>query len=327
MSYTDTEVLSEQQIADLHATSFSDTFPSSKQKTSVSVAKTTFDAEDADMAAFTFVGVLAADVSSGEFDLPSWPEVVVQIRRALEDEDCCVDQVVRLIGSEPVLAARIIKMANSALVSRAAPVSDLRGAVNRLGFEMVRNVAISLAMEQIFHGEAIKAARPYLAELWLHSTKVAALAFILAKQAPQINADEAFLAGLVHDIGKLYVLMRAQNDAVLFDCEDALHDIMDAWHTSIGRAIVESWNLSEDLADAVGDHELHELEGGGPPTLTDIVCVANLLANQKQDDIDNPVDLNEIAACRRLGLNADLCVDIILESEEEIQHLRQSLGV
>ena len=120
------------------------------------------------------------------------------------------------MGSARVLGGRIQKMANSALISRATPVSDLRSAVNRLGFEMVRNVAISLAMEQIFHGEAAKAVKPYLAELWIHSTKVAALAYLLAKRAPKINADEAFLAGLVHDIGILYVLMRAQNVSVVF---------------------------------------------------------------------------------------------------------------
>lgn len=59
--------------------------------------------------------------------------------------------------------------------------------------------------------------------------------------------------------------MRAQENTVLFDCEDALEEIMDAWHSSIGRAIVESWQLSEDLARAVSDHELYDLEGGGQP--------------------------------------------------------------
>ena len=224
-----------------------------------------------------------------------------------------------------MLAARILKMANSALISRSEPVRDLQSAVNRLGFDMVRGVAISLAMEQIFHGETAAAIKPYLAELWLHSIKVAALAYLLAKRDPRINADEAFLAGLVHDIGKLYVLMRAQNDPVLFDCEDSLQEIMDAWHTSIGRAIVESWNFSEDLAQAVSDHELYDLEGRGPPTLTDVVAVANLLANQQKDELANQVDLNEVPACRRLGLDAQTCAEIIQSSEVEIKALHQAL--
>ncbi len=317
MSHTDTDVLSEQQLANLHGTSLSGADMSLNQES----------AEDQDTAAFTFVGMLAADVSSGEFDLPSWPEIVIQIRRALEDEDCCIEHVERLVGSEPVLAARILKMANSALISRGEPVRDLRSAINRLGFDMVRSVAISLAMEQIFHGETVKAIKPYLAEIWLHSTKVAALAYLLAKRVPRINADEAFLAGLVHDIGKLYVLMRAQNDPVLFDCEDSLQDIMDAWHTSIGRAIVESWGFSEDLAQAVSDHELYDLEGHGPPTLTDVVAVANLLANQQKCDLANQVDLNEVPACHRLGLDTETCADIIQSSKVEIKALHKALRI
>lgn len=317
MSHTDTDVLSEQQIADLHGASLSFADMSSNQESSV----------DANTAAFTFVGMLAADVSSGEFDLPSWPEVVVQIRRALEDEDCCIENIVRLIGSEPVLAARTFKMANSALIGRSEPVTDLQSAVTRLGFNMVRSVAISLAMEQIFHGEAAKAVKPYLAELWIHSTKVAALAYLLAKRAPKINADEAYLAGLVHDIGKLYVLMRGQNDSVLFDCEDSLQDIMDAWHTSIGQAIVESWGFSEELAAAVGDHELYELGGRGPPTLTDVVSVANLLAKNENSEPHDHVDLNEVPACHRLGLNTETCADIIQSSEVEIKALHKALRI
>lgn len=327
MSFSDTEVLSEQQVADLHGQSLSAAEVLLNPELSASSSEAVSDQEGADTAAFTFVGVLAADVSSGEFDLPSWPEVVVQIRRALEDEDCHIERIVRLIGSEPVLAAKILKMANSALISRSEPVSDLRSAVSRLGFEMIRNTAISLAMEQIFQGEAVAAVKPYLAELWLHSTKVAALAYLLAKRVPKINADEAFLAGLIHAIGKLYVLIRAQNDSVLFDCEDALQEIMGAWHTSIGRAIVESWGFSEELAQAVGEHELYDLEGGGPATLTDVVAVANLLAKQPNDEVDNPVELNEVPACRRLALDADSYSDVVLAAEDDVQELRRVLGV
>ena len=317
MSHTDTVVLKEQQIADLHGSPLSD----------VDMPLNQDSAEDVHTSAFTFIGMLATDISSGEFDLPSWPEIMIQIRRALENEDCCIEHIVRLVGAEPVLAARILKMANSLLISRSEPVRDLRSAVNRLGFDLVRRVAISLAMEQAFHGEMAKAVKPYLAEFWLHSTKVAALAYLLARRNPRINADEAFLAGLLHDIGKLYVLMRVQNEPVLFDSEDSLQDIMDAWHTSIGRAIVESWGFSEDLAQAVSDHELYDLEGRGPPTLTDVISVANLLANNENSEPSDRVDLNEVPACHRLGLDTETCADIIQSSEVEITVLHEALQI
>ncbi len=327
MSHKDTDMLSEQQAAEMHGPSLSGVNQLLDQESSESDASAAPDAEDVDTEARTFVRMLAADVSSGKFDLPSWPEVVVQIRQALEDEECSIDNIVRLIGSDAVLAARTFKIANSALISRGEPVNDLQSAVTRLGFDMVRSVAISLAMEQIFHGEAAKAVKPYLVELWLHSTKVAALAYLLAKRDPRINADEAFLVGLVHDIGKLYVLMRAQNDPVLFDCEESLQEIMDAWHTSIGRAIVESWGFSEELAQAVSDHELYDLEGSGPPTLTDVVAVANLLAKDENSEPSDRVDLNEVSTCRRLGLNTETCADIIQSSAVEIQAMLQALCI
>ena len=121
--------------------------------------------------------------------------------------------------------------------------------------------------------------------------------------------------------------MRAQNDPVLFDCEDSLQDIMDAWHTSIGRAIVESWGFSEELAAAVSDHELYDLEGCGPPTLTDVVSVANLLAKTENSEPSDCVDLNEVPACRRLGLDTETFADVIQSSEVEIQALHQVLRI
>ena len=102
---------------------------------------------------------------------------------------------------------------------------------------------------------------------------------------------------------------------------------MDAWHTSIGRAIVESWNFPEELVAAVSDHELYDLEGGGRPTLTDVVAVANLLANQKKDESADQVDLSEFPVCRRLRLHTMIGAEIIRASEKEIQGLHQLLGI
>ncbi len=77
----------------------------------------------------------------------------------------------------------------------------------------------------------------------------------------------------------------------------------------------------------MGDHEKHDLEGGGPPTLTDVVSVANLLANNENSEPSDRVDLNEVFACHRLGLNAETCAEIIQSSEDEIQALHKALRI
>ena len=284
-------------------------------------------ADDLDTATFTFVNTLATDISSGEFELPCWPEIVVQIKRALENDECSVEQLVRLIGSEPVLAARLLKVVNSELHHGREPINDLRTIVNRLGVDVVRGVAISLAAGQSCHGHDLRPVKPYLAELWQHSVQVAAIAYILAKQYTKISPDEAHLAGLLHDVGKLYVLMRIQDNPVFIDNERTLQEIMDAWHTTIGGEIIESWKFSEELAAAVRDHELYDLEGVHPPNLTDVVSVANLLANRQNAEPRKQVYLSKFPACRRLGLHTMISAEIMRASEEQIQGLHQLLGI
>src|SRR5580693_7824646 len=100
--------------------------------------------------AFDFVRTLAAELSGGNVDLPSFPEIAVRVRRILSDPKSTSDQVVRVVGSEPALAARLLRIANSASLNRSGrAVGDLRTAINRIGYNMVRSAAVSFAMAQI----------------------------------------------------------------------------------------------------------------------------------------------------------------------------------
>ncbi len=335
MAHDDTDVLTERFARDSLSDSLSLATPITDTDVKPDPAHPTHGpdaeqqlADDLDTATFTFVNTLAADISSGEFELPSWPEMLVRIKRALENDACSVERVVRLIGSEPVLTARLLRVVNSDFHHGGRePIKDLRTAVDRLGVDMVRSVAISLATEQSCHDLDLRPIKPYLAELWRHSFQVATIAYILAKKYTEISPHEAHLAGLLHDVGKLYVLLRIQDNPVLIDSESTLQEIMDAWHTNIGGALIESWKFSEELAAAVRDHELHDLEGVRSPNLTDVVSVANLLANQQKDESASQVDLNKIPACRRLRLHPEISTEIIRESEKAIQVMHRVLGI
>ncbi len=280
-----------------------------------------------DAAAFGFVQSLAAELSGGRIELPSFPEVAVRVRRALAAEDTSVDQLVRIIGSEPALAARVLKMANSAALNRSGkPVTDLRAAITRLGQNMVRSASLSFAMAQLRQGSAWAPLEPWLREVWQRSTRVATLAFALARhQAREVNADEAFLAGLLHGLGQLYILTRAWQHPRLFADESALRGILRDWHATVARAILENWEFPPARVEAVGAQEELGRQHEGPADLGDVMVVALLMESFTDHPAELELNLAGVAACSALQLDAASGLAVIREGAAELETLRAAL--
>ena len=278
-------------------------------------------------AAFQFVQSLAAELSTGKIDLPSFPDVAIRVRRALADERTSVDQVVRIVGSEPALAARLLKMANSAALNRSGkPVTELRTAIARMGYNMVRSAAISFAMAQIRAGAKLKGLEKPLEELWQHSTYVSAFCYVLAKNHTRRKPDEAFLAGLLHGVGRLYILARADRHSVLFSDPQALEQVMRDWHASIGKAILENWEMNEELVAAVAEQDDVGREHDGPADLADLLVCANMMGAYFNQPADLELNMQGVTAFRMLGLDAANCTRVMSECRGEIEALRQALG-
>ena len=280
-----------------------------------------------DAAAFGFVQSLAAELSTGRIELPSFPEVAVRVRRALAADNTSVDQLVRIIGSEPALAARVLKMANSAALNRSGkPVTDLRAAITRLGQNMVRSAAVSFAMAQLRQGAAWAPLEPWLREVWQRSTRVATLAFALARhQARAVNADEAFLAGLLHGLGELYILTRAWQHPRLFAEEPALRAILREWHVNVARAILENWEFPPEMVEAVGVQEELGRQHSGPADLGDVMVVARLMESFTEHPAELELNLTGVPACAALQLDAASGVAVIREGAAELETLRAAL--
>jgi HD-like signal output (HDOD) protein len=277
--------------------------------------------------AFDFVRSLAAELSGGNVDLPSFPEIAVRVRRVLSDPKSSVDQVVRVVGSEPALAARLLRISNSASLNRSGrAVTDLRTAINRIGYNMVRSASISFSMAQIRKSNKLVGLEHHLNDLWSSSTLVAAFAFVLARNCTKVNPDEAMLTGMMHGIGKLYVLTRAIDHPELFASDATLNEIIGDWHASIGKAILENWNFSESMAQAVGEQTDFTRTEDGPPDLSDVIAVAILMASHVADVPGLDAVLRDLGAARRLGLDEAKTLAIMRESAAEVTALSQALG-
>ena len=276
---------------------------------------------------FLFLKELTTDLNRGEVELPSFPDVVLRIRKALEDEHCSTEKLVQLISAEPVLAARLLSVANSAALRPSGdPITDLNMAVNRIGRIMIRSSAMSFAMTQLQNAAKLEPTRQHLETIWRQCAHVAALCYVLSRKYTKLNADEAMFVGLMHGIGRMYVLTRAEDFPSLFDSRADIEAIMDEWDCAIGSSIVESWGFAEHVSAAIRDFKDTERAHEGTVDYTDILILAYILYRFTSAAADVEFTLNDVPASRQLDITAADMMQVLSESEEKITSLRRALG-
>jgi HD-like signal output (HDOD) protein len=256
------------------------------------------------------------------------PEVAMKIRRALADDNVSVSEIARLLGSDPALAARTLRIANSAMFYRGSrPITSLNAAVSQLGYKMVRNVAMSFAAQQVFIGYGSRPLRDLVGGVWRHSVHAAVVAHMLARVRAKLNADEAFLAGLLHEVGKLYILMHARDNVEALASDPAFQSVLAAWHPRMGRAVMEAWHLSPELAAAVGEHETCSLEAPDPPTMTAVVAVANYLVEHSDAACADPDFHAKAPSFGSLSLDKPTFDWLIRAADVDVRLLTIAFGV
>jgi putative nucleotidyltransferase with HDIG domain len=275
--------------------------------------------------AFAFVSELAQEVSRGRVELPSFPDVAVRVRKVLADEHVSNEQIARVVGSDAGLAARVFTLANSAALNRSGrSVSELKTAVNRIGHNNVRTAAVSFAIAQLRRANELRHIAKELEQLWQEATMVAALAYAVASRTG-VNADESMLAGLLHNVGKIYILARANRHDSLFKDPAALPQVVRDWHANVGRAIVENWGFPDHIAEAIGEHENIDRQVG-TPDVADVLTVAVMMAGFFGHETDLELNMQGVKAFWRLQLDNDKCVHVMRGCAEEISALRTALG-
>jgi HD-like signal output (HDOD) protein len=278
--------------------------------------------------AFLFVQDLAAELSRGKVDLPSFPDIAMRVRQVLADPEVSAQQVERVISSEPALAAQLLQMANSAAFNSSGKnLKDLRTAVARLGFNLVRSASLAFAMSQLKYVESLKGLEQPLKELWQRTAAVASMSYVVAKRLSKINPDTALLAGLLHSIGRLYILTRASRHPALFSDLPSYHAILRDWSAPVAKALLESWGLPDEIVTAVSEFEIHDREHTGEADLTDVLTLGSLLALYKNSPDSIELNLQGVSACKRLQMDSDGCRKMIDESESEVAAVRRALGM
>jgi HD-like signal output (HDOD) protein len=277
---------------------------------------------------FEFIEALTAELSSNELVFPTSLNATMKIRHALNTPDISTDQVARAVGAEPVLSAYILRIANSAAFNQSGtPVTDLRKATTRLGMSMVRNVAISVGMKQLIQSKSNTETPKLIDGLWKRCIRISALAFVIAKKLTKVNPETAMMTGLLLNIGKFYILNRAHSYHELFTDETALWELVDQWHINIGTAILESWDVPEEIVNAVLHGADLTYTHRGAANLTDIVVSADFLDGKFYSSDTTDVDWDTIPPFMiALDLDKPKAIALMDDTKEELALIFQAIA-
>jgi len=261
--------------------------------------------------------------------LPTLPQILIRLIEICGDENISFKELSRILSTDAGLTGRVLYLANSPYYRNQEKISHIDHALLRMGRNKIKNLVFSAAVHQVFsssHGHDAL----HLKRFWRHSLLSAILARMIALKTGYHETEQAFFAGMVHDIGRL--VLSANFPEAYAKLLDAPHESqilleeekrkIGAPHTEVGAWLLSQWNLDSFTVDAVlYHHEPAERIANAFP-LVKIIFVANILAEMTES---SDVSFDEVIDFFSFDLND--AADLVVRAEEEMEALAQSLGI
>ena len=259
--------------------------------------------------------------------LPGVPQIVTRLQQMLSDPEVGIPQLIPVINYEPILVGRVLQMANSAALNPTRkPVTDVRSGITRVGFDLLRSASLAYAMRQLSHAHSVKDIRPHLEALWERSAWTAAVCYVIARKFTTVNRDLAFLGGLMHGVGKLFVLTRAAHFPFVLRDRSKYAVLLRKWHGQFAKTILNNWRINAEVVEAVVQYEnLNREVIGDEPDLTDILATSYLVVGHTGRMQDLSMTVEKIAAFSRLRLDIMAVEETLEQAKEEIEDLRLAI--
>lgn len=264
-------------------------------------------------------------------DLPSLPVVVLDLLNTIGKEDIDVKSLADRVARDQAITAKVLRLANSSFYGMSRKVTTIPQAISILGFETVGTLITAAAVTEQFSGSA-QSAFNYVA-FWRHALGTAICARVLAKTL-HVNQEYAFVAGLLHDIGRLVLVTffseqyeevmtyRADHDCYLFEAE---FEVLQIDHAVIGEALTQAWKFPEAMQKAVAHH--HKPRAQEDSSLAAIVHVSDVLSHAldlsgERDELVPPLS---DAIWTSLGIGEAAMMQILKETEMQFSEASQIL--
>jgi putative nucleotidyltransferase with HDIG domain len=218
-------------------------------------------------------------ITQSLISLPTLPTVAAQLFELIDDEKDQKEALERIVSADPVLAARLLKMTNA----RGESVTGIHNAINKLGFEQVKDISMETSMSRVFQ---LKDSKVDLQKFWDHCSAVGVVARVVAQEYEPSLATDAFTAGLLHDIGKIVLLqyMGKEFERAITSSKECPRELFLAEkeylgvdHGQIGAWLAENWQLPRSISEVMQyHHDLSRAEINRPlvalVSFADIIC-------------------------------------------------------
>lgn len=270
---------------------------------------------------------IAAAATRDELIFPTTAEMALKVQRVLDDPECSVDQLAKLVHADPLLSARVVAVANSVIYNRSGrAIADVKNAVSRIGFNTLRVLAAAVVVRQMEGMARTPAHRELAVRLWEHTAHVAALCQVIAHRVTRVDPDTAFFAGIIHEVGGFYLISRAGEFPGLLD---GAHGSLIAWDeggaAEVGRAVLRRLGVPTAVLEAIEGLWAGYL-AMPPRSLADTLLLADQLA-----PVESP--LSQLAGTGREGMEVRIEValddqtlsSILAESAVEVGSLIDAL--
>ncbi|MFL9609185.1 HDOD domain-containing protein [Methylobacillus sp. Pita2] len=263
--------------------------------------------------------------------LPSVPQILTKLLETLQDENSGLEQLANLIEMDVVISARVLEVANSAAYRRDRhAVLSIRSGIIILGWDMVKMLTLSIICQRMFN-DYYEQSNQDIEHYWYHSLRCAVIAKSLATRTGAASADEAYVAGLLHNIGRLGLLAGFKNKyPPFFAIDDSLPGYLESEvahfgidHCELGAWIIRNWNIKSFLEDAVAYHHLPAAQVEHTPALVKIVYLANLLLTERRSERQSAL----ILANKWFQLDSTVINDIMSQGISQVHILSDSLGI
>ena len=263
-------------------------------------------------------------------NLPTLPHILLKLFESCSQDSVDLIEIAAIVGKDPSLSAKILKLVNSAYFGLPQKVQEINQAVVIVGTSGIRNMAICACVYEAFP-KPKKNGNFNLKMFWWHSLRCAFLSKSIASEMNSDQRDEAFVSGLLHDIGKvvLWVNCQAAYEALLGDCRGDGQQLIEgearlgATHCEVAAWLLDRWNFQPMISDAVRYHHESPVRIAQALPMTQIVCIANFLCQDTEPGMNQGV----VLAQQILGLSSDECYALIEKSGQEAKEVADALGI